>query len=326
VFVDRLAAALSERSHAVTVFTFAPPAEPRSYAVQALRPRAAADHRIVRLYLAPWLLNLRPFDRRFDVAHLHGDDWFYIYRRLPTVRTFYGSALMEAVTATALRRKVHQSAIFALELIANRLASASYGIAPDSEMLFQADGILSCGVTPPAAPRRPEATPTILFVGTWEGRKRGKALHRTFQEHVRARLPDAQLWMVSDYAEPGPGVVWYQRPSEAELADLYGRAWVFSLPSSYEGLGLPYLQAMANGIPVVATPNPGAQYVLEAGRSGVIVDLEDLGEALVQTLKDGALREKLQTAGWRRIEDFSWERVVDEYERAYATAIQRWHS
>ena len=42
--------------------------------------------------------------------------------------------------------------------------------------------------------------------------------------------------------------------SDAELVDLYRSSWLFCLPSSYEGFGIPYAEAMANGCPVVATP------------------------------------------------------------------------
>ena len=83
VFVDRLAIALADRGHTVTVFTLAPPTEPRPYRVVVLRPAFAAGSKVLRQYITPWLFNFRPFDSRFDVVHLHGDDWFYLRRRCP---------------------------------------------------------------------------------------------------------------------------------------------------------------------------------------------------------------------------------------------------
>jgi phosphatidyl-myo-inositol alpha-mannosyltransferase len=326
VFVDRLAAAQHERGHAVTVFTFARPSEPRPYRVEVLRPHAAAAHTLVRQYLAPWMFNFRPFGSRFDVAHLHGDDWFYLRRRLPTVRTFYGSALMEALTATSLKRRIDQSLMFALEQFARTRADAAYGIGPDSQMLYRADGILGCGVPMPTQPPSPETVPTILFVGTWEGRKRGSLLHRAFHEHVRPLIPDAQLWMVSDFAQQGDGVSWMPHPSDAELADLYRRAWAFCLPSSYEGLGLPYVEALANGLAVVATANPGADEVLQNGRCGLIVEPDALGDALVRTLTDQVLRRELSAVGRERAADYSWDRLIADYERAYQLAIERFRA
>jgi phosphatidylinositol alpha-mannosyltransferase len=326
VFVDRLAIALAERGHAVTAFTFAPPNEPRPYDVEVLRPRRTADNRILRQYVVPWMFNFRPFGSRFDVAHLHGDDWFYFRRRLPTVRTFHGSALMESLTATSLKRKLDQSIVFALEQLARPRADAVYGVGPDSRLLYRADGILGCGVPIPARPPHPDADATILFVGTWEGRKRGALLHRVFHEQVRPVLPNARLWMVSDYAEEGEGVTWLPHPSDAELADLYRRAWVFCLPSSYEGFGIPYVEALANGLAVVATHNSGADYVLAAGRYGLIVEPDDLGDALVRALTDDGLRGRLAIAAAERVKDYSWDRLIGQYEQAYELAISRFHA
>jgi glycosyltransferase involved in cell wall biosynthesis len=190
-------------------------------------------------------------------------------------------------------------------------------------MLYRADGILGCGVPMPTAPPNREVAPTILFVGTWEGRKRGALLHRAFLEHVRPSLPDAQLWMVSDFAQEGDGVSWYPHPTDAELADLYRRAWVFCLPSSYEGLGLPYVEALANGLAVIATRNPGADEVLSAGRYGLIVEPDALGATLLRALTDDGLRSALASAGAERVEDYSWDRLIGDYDRAYELAIER---
>ena len=82
-------------------------------------------------------------------------------------------------------------------------------------------------------------------------------------------------------ADVGPGVEVLGRLDDEALAEAYRRAWVFCLPSDYEGFGIPYAEALASGTPVVATPNVGARYVLDDGRAGVIVDLPELGRALV---------------------------------------------
>lgn len=324
VFVDRLAQALAERGHEVSAFTFAPPSGARRYSVEVLHPHRAADSRLLREYVIPWMFNFRPFGSRFDVAHLHGDDWFYFRRRLPTVRTFHGSALMESLSATSMRRRIDQSIVFGLEQLARRHADAAYGVGPDSRMLYRADGVLGCGVSEPGRPPCRDSEPTILFVGTWEGRKRGSLLHRVFREQVLPVLAGARLWMVSDRCEPAEGVTWFPHPSDAELADLYRRASVFCLPSSYEGFGMPYLEALANGLTVVATPNSGAEYALGGGRCGLIVEPDLLGEALIRALTDDTERELLAAAGAERVKDYSWERLIPLYEQAYELAISRY--
>jgi glycosyltransferase involved in cell wall biosynthesis len=329
VFVDRLAAALQRHGHEVTVFTYAAPDGPRPYRIRLLGPSRAATSTVVRQYVAPWLLNARPFTSEFDVAHLHGDDWFFLRRRLPTVRTFYGAAIFEAATATSLRRRVDSSIVYVLEQLAAHRADAVYGIGPDSRALFRADGVLSCGVGEPGpsqngAQRSPH--PVILFVGTWDGRKRGRMLRDAFVESVVPSVPGAELWMVSDFAQEGPGVRWFHNPGDAELADLYRRAWTFCLPSSYEGLGLPYIEAMAHGLPVVATPNPGAVDVLCGGRYGVVTNEDQLGNTLARSLIDDGLRAQMTTASRERAAMYAWPVLIEQYERAYALAIDRFRA
>ena len=90
-----------------------------------------------------------------------------------------------------------------------------------------------------------------------------------------------------------PGVKSMGRISDDELSDLYGRAWVFCLPSTYEGFGIPYIEAMASGCPVVATENPGVMEVTSNGQLGVIVDDDHLGEALVDLLSSPEQRAHL---------------------------------
>jgi phosphatidyl-myo-inositol alpha-mannosyltransferase len=323
VFVDRLARALADRGHDVTMHTFSTDAAPAPYAVRRMRPRGAGGNPILRQYLAPWLLNLRP-RMDFDVFHFHGDDWFCLRRPLPTVRTFYGSALLESLSATSFKRRADQALVFMLEQLSARLADARYGIGPDSRLLYRADGVLQLGVDPPAGDRTPSAVPSVLFVGTWEGRKRGRLLHEAFQQSVRPRFPEAELWMVSDHCEPAPGVSWHREPSDADIQRLLQRAWAFCLPSSYEGFGIPYLEAMAWGVPVVATPNPGAEDLLERGSAGLIVEPEELGSTLASVLDDPDRLSALSAAGRARAAEFAWDAVCERYERAYALARARW--
>jgi phosphatidylinositol alpha-mannosyltransferase len=254
VFVHRLAQGLTHRGHDVEVLTFTSPPDDAAYRVRRIRPHVAGTSRAFRQYVAPWLFNFRSF-ANCDVAHFHGDDWFFLRRTVPTVRTFYGSALLEARSATSLRRRIDKRAVYLLELLAARLATTSYGIGLDSQLIYDTQGLLPIGGVVPVAEGQPAPHPTIMFIGTWEGRKRGAFLHEVFRREVRPAVPDAQLWMVSDFCEPSAGVRWMQAPSDEELSAALAQSWVFCLPSTYEGFGIPYLEAMAHGVPVVSTPN-----------------------------------------------------------------------
>ena len=103
---------------------------------------------------------------------------------------------------------------------------------------------------------------------------------------------------------------------------MYRRAWVFCLASSYEGFGVPYIEAMASGTPVVATPNVGACEVLGDGKFGVIVEPAKLGAALLRLLCDSDERERLRRVGLERARDFDWNRIAGQYERIYADVTE----
>jgi glycosyltransferase involved in cell wall biosynthesis len=320
--VERLAERLAGRGHHVDVYTYSPGPKNAGYHRIQLQPEGLRYNRLARMMVIPCLLNrLTP---AADVLHLHGDDWFYLRRQLPTVRTFYGSALWEARTAVRMRRKISCRMVFGGEILASRLATASYDIAPGSGRAYASVGTLPPAVEVEPLDIRRASQPTILFVGTWSGRKRGWLVADVFQRKVLPQIPQARLLMVSDRIEPAPGIEHVVRPSNAELTQLMHEAWVMCLPSTYEGFGIPYAEALAAGTTVVAAPNLGARYVLDEGRAGVISRDADLGASLVRVLQDPDLRECLASRGRERVQEFAWERVLNLHEVAYDDARARW--
>jgi len=160
--------------------------------------------------------------------------------------------------------------------------------------------------------------PTILFVGTMRGRKRGEHLVRAFQERVLSVLPKATLWAVCEEPVKGEGIHWFGKIPTEVLCELYRSAWAFCLPSSYEGFGVPYIEAMASGTAVIATPNRGAVEVLRHGTCGLVVPLHRLGSALLQVLRNPALRRYLEVTGLRQSKAYGWDQVCARYEMLYA--------
>jgi phosphatidylinositol alpha-mannosyltransferase len=326
VLVSRLARRLAGRGHAVCLYSCSLPESDFPGEYRRLGSARLRHSRLGRTIAVPMLLNSR-LRSDHDVVHLHGDDWFYLRRALPTVRTFYGSAREEARTATSRRRRAFQQAIYLLELMAARQATATYALTPGAGSAYGVEGVLGSGIDlGPATPGQRSRVPSVLFVGTLDGRKRGRLVVDAFERVVASALPDAQLWMVADAAPSRRGIVHVPRPNDQDLAALYRRAWAFCLPSSYEGLGIPYLEAMAAGTPVVATANPGALHVLAGGEAGRIVNDRALGPALLEVLTDASARARLGEAGLRRAAEFSWDRVCAAYEHAYEGAIHRWRA
>lgn len=131
--------------------------------------------------------------------------------------------------------------------------------------------------------------------------------------------------MVCEDAPPGlgvPGVEVLGRVTDDELADRYRRAWVFCLPSTYEGFGVPYIEALASGTPVVASPNPGAREVLGGGDYGLLVADDELGQELVALLANAERRADLSTRGITRARSYSWDVVAGRYEELYQAVIR----
>ena len=281
-----------------------------------------ATRKLARMVLLPAALNFADF-RGVDVLHLHGDDWFFVRRRPPSVRTLHGSALREAQSAGAsAKRRLAQHAMFRLERLAARLADVCLAVGDDARRLYHADAIIDNGVDLGVfCPGHKSPEPLVLFVGTWTGRKRGEFLARQFREVVLPAVPSARLVMVSDHCEPGPGVEWRQRPGDAELADLYRRAWAFAYPSVYEGFGMSYLEAMASGTAVLTSPNPGASHVLDGGRAGLIAPDDTFALTLCRLLGDESLRRDYEARGLVRARQFSWAAVAREHRKIYQTLV-----
>jgi len=100
--------------------------------------------------------------------------------------------------------------------------------------------------------------------------------------------------------------------SDDALARLYGEAEVAVVPSLYEGFSLPAIEAMACGVPVVATTGGALPEVVgESGETGLLVTPDDPGElasAIARLLDDPELRARLGAAGRERvINRFTWE-------------------
>jgi glycosyltransferase involved in cell wall biosynthesis len=95
---------------------------------------------------------------------------------------------------------------------------------------------------------------------------------------------------------------------DCELTVLYGQATAFAMPSLYEGFGLPVLEAMACGTPVMSSNRSSLPEI--AGEAALYFDpesVEEMSEAMERVLTDSAWREELVGKGLQRAQQFSWE-------------------
>jgi glycosyltransferase involved in cell wall biosynthesis len=315
-----LAAGLARRGHEVTVFSHDARPPGAEYAVAPLAWRWFVEswlgRRVTMGYLGNvlWLL---PRVSAFDVLLTHGDSLLLPLKGKPFVRVMHGSARDEAASATSLGRRLHQAGVYVQELAAAALHPATVAVSANTQRSNRfVSRVIPNGVDRrvfhPTAGER-SGRPALVFVGTLAGRKRGAWLLDLFDTAIRPRVPDAELHMVCPPGPEQPGVTYHIGLADPSLAALYCRAWLCVSPSTYEGFGLPYAEALACGTPVVATPNPGSREVL-AGGGGVLVNDEAFAQTVVSLLTDDLRRRSLEDEARARTGDHDLEATVDAYE------------
>ena len=151
----------------------------------------------------------------------------------------------------------------------------------------------------------------LLFVGALDARKEPLSLLRAWRA-ARALRSELDLVIVGDPGRQAPprmeGAHMLGHVDDAELADLYAAAACLLFPSRYEGFGLPCLEAMACGCPVVAFRNSSLIEIV--ADAGVLVDDGDadaLGRAAAAIV---AAPEPYRRAGLERAKDFSWSETA----------------
>ncbi len=168
----------------------------------------------------------------------------------------------------------------------------------------------------------------VLFVGTVEPRKGIDVLLAAYASLRRQGHPDLRLVVAGPPgwgetpALDGEGVVAPGRIDEVTLDALYRGAAVLAVPSRSEGFGLPALEAMARGCPVVVSDAGALPEVV--GDAGVLVkpgDADALAGALDRILTDDALATALGAAGYRRAADFTWSACTAAHVAAYHAAL-----
>lgn len=177
----------------------------------------------------------------------------------------------------------------------------------------------------------------LLFVGTLEPRKNIPGLLRAYRLLLDEAVTTAPLvlvggmgWLYDEVFERVEAlcltehVRFLHDVPDADLPGLYNAASVLVTPSFYEGFGLPALEAMACGTPVVVAERASLPEVV--GEAGLLVnpdDPEDIAHALIRVLTEDSLRAQMRKQGLAQAARFTWERTARETLAVYQEVLSR---
>jgi len=182
----------------------------------------------------------------------------------------------------------------------------------------------------------------ILSVATLEPRKNIAHLIRAFVRLLREdQISDLSLVLVGTKGWKFDGIfdelslaeeirnriVLTEFVPDEDMAALYSNAIAFAYPSLYEGFGLPPLEAMQCGTPVITSNNSSLPEVV--GDAGILLPAQDentLVDAIRSLYRNQELRQDLSQRGIARAAGFTWTRCVDQTVATYKRAIEHWKS
>jgi glycosyltransferase involved in cell wall biosynthesis len=170
----------------------------------------------------------------------------------------------------------------------------------------------------------------ILYVGTLEPRKNIptllKALYKLKKQNIKHKLviTGKKGWKYKSIFETierlnlQKDVIFTGYVPDEDLPALYNAADLFVYPSLYEGFGLPPLEAMQCGTPVITSNTSSLPEVV--GDAGIMVnpyDVDELANKMYEVLTNGGLREELSKKGLERAKLFSWKKCAEEHLKVY---------
>lgn len=259
------------------------------------------------------------------------------FLRFPEVYNRSNRLYLGTFTPPSLRRAER---VITISEDARRDVIELCGVAPErvTAILLAADARFApAGAADVEAFRRRQGLPErfVLYQGTLQPRKNVETLVRAYallrsqgnDDHILV-LAGPRGWqhepifdLIRQLGLEGavmfPGFV-----PDDDLPLWYSSATVFAFPSRYEGFGLPLLEAMACGTPVVSSNASSLPEVV--GDAGLLVDPSDaegLSGSLRRLLEDEALRSSLSAAGRARAQTFSWRRTASETVQVYREVL-----
>lgn len=301
-----------------------------------------------------WLVGLPAMLQISPLDVFHGTNYCIpVFAPCPTVVTFHDMSLLaqsnthEAANVTRGKRRIPIMARRASMIIApsewTKNEIIKYlGIRPEKiRVIYEAArekmGPLPLSACQRVIERHQIRRPYLLYVGTIEPRKNLLTLIRAYDELLKTSSHRPQLvlcggrgWLEGDVFKLVEELRLQDQVrftgyiEDAELPALYSAAEVFIYPSLYEGFGLPPLEAMACGTPVISSNSSSLPEVVSG--AGLMHDPNDyraLTESIVKFLEDAATRDYFKCAGLEQASRFSWERAARETQSVYDEILKK---
>ncbi len=237
-----------------------------------------------------------------DLAIVRQPELFTAWTRL-YARTFLLPVLRRATRVLAVSEFTKREVVELAGVPEERI-DVAYNAA--SRTLFNPDGPAADG-------------DYVLAVGTLEPRKNlARLAEATGRLGLELRIAGARGWGSVDVG--GAHVHWLGRPSDDELAVQLRGALCLAYPSLLEGFGIPVLEAMLCGTPVVTSAGSAMEEV--AGDAAELVDPREVESIAAGIERALARRGELREAGLARAQRFTWEAAADATVQAYRKALE----
>ncbi len=252
-----------------------------------------------------------------DLQPLDHPDWFS-----PAKRAFLGWSLPRTLRSADV--------VVVLSEMVSRQVVDRFGVDPDRVV------VVPCGTDHRAdSPAEPSRAPVILYPAVTHPHKNHSTLIEAFAR-VAGRHPDASLVFTgapgsadaevraaAEASGIGHRITFTGRIPAADLATLLASATVMAYPSRYEGFGIPVLEAMAAGVPVVVAAGTAAADL--ATSAGVVLEPDDVAgwaEEIDLLIADTGYRSQVARSGLVRASNYTWEASARQLERAWRIALE----
>lgn len=300
-----------------------------------------------RLTLGEYLsysLNAARHVKGFDLDLIHGQSMYSfgcaLKKRFPMVVTIQGPQIVEYKTElgskATLNHMVTDAAAVIMEAYAARKADRlivdsqeskrtvveKYGVEENKIRVIVKEGVNVEHFTQSSCESN-----TILFVGRLHQRKGLDLFLPVFKDILKEQ--EAVLKIVGSGEKEKALKQQVERLGikehvkftgylpDPEMRKEYSSASIFVSPSRYEGFGITLLEALASGLPIVATDTGIAGSVVEEGRNGFVVDHEHMKEAILGFLRDGSQRKLFGSRSRQIANNYTWEsaakRMIEIY-------------